>query len=566
MSKTKTDGMQEKEIKKLKEKNSIRSLFSRLFFYHPHIEYDFTLPQNDEERITINLQNAKKEESSKEASKETPKIYTSLDVNLEYMKVQYNSMINSDIIIRPFTLIARNKQYHAFIMYIDGMVDSKTINDFLLEPLMLRNRANIYDTNSDNVVSSAVSNNITVRKVKRFNLVDYVFTSLMPQNSVKMSSDFDEIISGINSGNCALFIDTIDTAFDIEVKGFKQRSVDTPNNEIVIRGSQEAFNEIIRTNTSMLRRLINNENLIIENIEVGALSKTKCAICYMKNIANDDLVAEVKYRLNNVDVDYLISSGQLEQLIEDKSSSSLPQVLATERPDKASNYLLEGRVVVIVNGSPYVLIMPGTFLDFIASPEDINLKYQFANLLKLIRLFAIVITLLLPGIYVAITTFHQELIPTELLFAIVASRESVPFPVISEIIVMELSFELIREAGIRVPSPIGPTIGIVGALVLRTSCCGCQYCKSYFDYFSCYYCHFFFCYTRFFSQLSLSNCPFCLYPISIFLWLSRYSIRSVCSSSTSCQYEIFWSTLFSTLCTYYQCNHKRFLPKTYLET
>lgn len=271
---------------------------------------------------------------------------------------------------------------------------------------------------------------------------------------------------GINSGNCALFVDTLDTAFDIDVKGFKQRGVSKPENEIVIRGSQEAFTESIRTNTSLLRRFVNNENLIIENIEIGNLSNTKCGICYMKDIANNELVSEVKYRLNNINIDYLISSGQLEQLIEDNGNSSLPQIIATERPDKATNYLLEGRVVILVNGSPYSLVAPGTLIDFISSPEDLNLKYQYANLLKIVRVLAFVITLFLPGLYVAITNFHQELIPTELLFAIVASRESIPFPIIFEVLLMEFSFELIREAGVRVPSPIGPTIGIVGALVL----------------------------------------------------------------------------------------------------
>lgn len=140
--------------------------------------------------------------------------------------------------------------------------------------------------------------------------------------------------------------------------------------------------------------------------------------------------------------------------------------MSTERPDKVTNHLLEGRVAIIVNGSPYVLVAPGTLIDFISSPEDLNLKYQFSNMIKIIRILAFLLALLLPGVYIAITNFHQELIPTELLFAIVASRESVPFPVIFEIILMEFSFELIREAGLRVPTPIGPTIGIVGALIL----------------------------------------------------------------------------------------------------
>ena len=212
--------------------------------------------------------------------------------------------------------------------------------------------------------------------------------------------------------------------------------------------------------------MVNNENLIIESTSVGTISRTKCAVCYINNLTNMDLVAEVKYRLNNLSIDYLLSSGQLEQLIEDNPSSSLPQVIATERPDRAATYLLEGRVLVILNGSPYGLIMPGTFFDFMSSTEDVNLDYKYTNLLRFIRVFGLLIAVLLPGLYMAITNFHQELIPTELLFSIVSSRTTVPFPILFEILLMEVSLELIREAGIRVPSPLGQTIGIIGGLVL----------------------------------------------------------------------------------------------------
>lgn len=443
--------------------NKILGFLGSIFQYKESNEYEFTI---SEEQTGEKKYESYEQELEEQKPDDPKNIFSSICVNLEYMNIIYNKMVNSDIIIREFTLTARNNQYQAFIIYIDGMVNSEFINRFILDPLMLRNDANTYSGEENRIVKQAITNNITVRKVKRFDLLDYIYTHLIPQNSVKKVQEFADIISGINSGNCALFIDTLDTAFDIEVKGFKQRGVDKPENELVVRGAQEAFTEVIRTNTSLLRRFVNNEKLIIENIEVGNLSNTKCAICYMKNIANNDLVAEVKYRINNVNVDYLISSGQLEQLIEDNGKTSLPQLISTERPDKATNYLLEGRVIVLVNGSPYALIAPGTLIDFLSSPEDLNIKFQFANLLKFIRVIAFVFTLLLPGLYVAITNFHQELIPTELLFAIVASRESVPFPIIFELIVMEISFELIREAGLRVPSPIGPTIGIVGALIL----------------------------------------------------------------------------------------------------
>lgn len=397
------------------------------------------------------------------------KIYTSLSVNLDYIKSRYNTMINSDIIIREFTLSARNKQYKAFLLFIDGMVDSNLINDFILNPLMLKNTANSYNDDETRIISEAVTNNITVRRVRKFDITEYISSSLLPQNSVERQEDFENIILGVNSGNCALFVDTLPIAFDIEVKGFKQRSIDSPSNEIIIKGPQEAFIENIRTNTSLLRRITNTENLIIENIEVGKITKTKCGVCYIKDIVNDDLVAEIKFRLNNLGIDSLLSSGQLEQLIIDDNHLGVPEILATERPDKSAKYLLQGRVVILVNGSPYSLILPATFTDFMSSPEDTNLKPYFANFLRAIRFIAAIITLLLPGIYVAITSFHQEILPTELLYSIISARENVPFPIIFELIIMEVSFELIREAGLRVPSPIGPTIRNCWCFSFRTS-------------------------------------------------------------------------------------------------
>lgn len=235
---------------------------------------------------------------------------------------------------------------------------------------------------------------------------------------------------------------------------------------MVIKGPHEAFVENIRTNTALIRKIVNNENLVIESISVGKITKTRCAVCYMKNIANPDLVNEVKYRLNNLAVDSLLSAGELEQLIVDSNDLGIPQVLSTERPDKVSKFLLGGRVAILINGTPYGVIVPAVLIDFLSSPEDSNLKVNFGNFLRGLRIIAAFITLLLPGLYVALTSFHQEILPTSLLFSILASRANVPFPIIAEILTMEISFELIREAGLRVPSAIGSTIGIVGALVL----------------------------------------------------------------------------------------------------
>ena len=438
-------------------KEIFNKAFNRIFIKQENQYYDFALAENYDQN-KCQIEDNKKDEELK--------IYPSLDVNLEYIKTKYNFLINSDIVLREFILSARGKQYKAFLLFVDGMSDTNLINDYVLKPLMLRNAANTLDSEQDRIISEAKTNNITVRKVKKFNIIEYISGCLLPENNVKNQTKFNEIVKSVNSGNCALFVDTLNIAFDIDVKGFKQRSINTPQNETVIKGPQEGFVENLRTNTSILRRIINNEELIIQNIEIGRITKTKCGLCYMKNIANPDLVSEVEYRMNNLEIDSILSSGELEQLIVDSNDLAAPRMISTERPDTVSRYLLEGRIAIIVNGTPFVLVAPATIVDFLSTPEDMNLKPAFSNFLRAIRLLGALIILLLPGIYVAITSFHQEIFPTELLFSILAARENVPFPVILEILLMEISFELIREAGLRVPSPIGFTIGIVGALVI----------------------------------------------------------------------------------------------------
>ena len=465
----------------MKNYNFFNHIYNKFIKYTPAQKNDFFLTTETNKEIEkIPIYPAENLEPTVFSKK--------INENLDYLKSKYNSLINSDIVIREFTLIANNSEYHSALIFIDGMVDTQIINNSVLKPLMLRNQSNTYtatgnkpQTNSQNneldnnynnssekkeIISEYNCNDVIIRKIKKFDLKNFVYNHLIPQNSVKLIDKFEDAISSINMGNSILIVDTIDNAFDIDAKGFKQRSINSPQNEIVVRGSQEAFVENIRTNTSMLRRIVNNENLVIENCSVGKISKTKIAICYLADIANNDLVAEIKYRVNNLDIDYLISSGQLEQLIQDNGSSLYPQLIATERPDKVSIHLLEGRVAIIVNDTPYVLVAPGVLSDFMSSPEDTNYKFQFSNMLKFIRLIAIFFALYLPGIYVAVTSYHHELLPTELLFTIEAARETVPFPVIFEILLMEITVELIREAGVRVPSPIGPTIGIVGGLIL----------------------------------------------------------------------------------------------------
>lgn len=414
---------------------SFKDFFSNLIKYSSSNDYNFFILNNNVNNVSTDASPA-----------DNYKVFANIKENLDFLKSKYNALICSDIIIREFNMFVYNENHKCFIIYIDGLVDSSSINDFILEPLMLGKFR--YNKPFDGALS------------------DYIYNCLLPQNSVTSVKNYSDVFSGINMGDCLLFIDTLEIAFDIDVKKYEHRNISVPVNESAIKGPQEGFVENIRTNTSLIRRIVNNENLVIETIPIGKISKIKCSVCYLQNIANGDLVSEIKYRLNNLAVDSLLSTGELEQLIEDDVGFGIPHVLSTERPDKCAKYLFQGRIVLLLNGNPYSIILPATIEDFLFSPEDTNLRPLFANFLRIIRILAAITTLLLPGLYMAVTNFHQELLPTELLFSILSARENVPFPIILEIILLELAFELIREASLRVPSLIASSIGIVGALIL----------------------------------------------------------------------------------------------------
>lgn len=430
---------------------SKNKFLNELFSFDPSTHYNYNL---SETQISNNEQE----------HKITQKVSKYLQENLTYLTVKYNALINSDIIIRKFTLNGKGKQYNAALVYIDGMVNSDIVNHYVLNPLMHKNQTNTEKTSETLIINKNTDLNFHTTQTPE--LQNIIYNSLISQNSIKVESKFSSIIPAINSGFTCVLVDTLDQAFCVEAKGYETRSISKPENEIVVRGSQEAFVENIRTNTSMIRRIINNENLVIEQLSLGKVTKTTVSFCYMKNIANEDLVNEVRFRLSNIDIDSIINSGTIEQLIQDSSSILFPQTFATERCDRACNNILEGRIVILVNGNPYALIVPAILIDFITSPEDINLRHQYGNLIRVIRSIAFFVAMFMPALYVAVTNFHQELLPTDLVFAISAMRRSIPFPVIVELLIMEISFELIREASLRVPAPIGSTIGIIGGLIL----------------------------------------------------------------------------------------------------
>ncbi|MCR4435857.1 MAG: spore germination protein [Clostridiales bacterium] len=443
---------------------NFRKTLARLFtFEEPKTKERFILKETEEEmaeggqkeqdkkveprkKKNEGLQLNKKSGENEENKGPKPDISKALSENMERIKDIYSIPTNGDAVLREFDLVVKNKVIPAFMVFFDGMTDRKVINDDILQPLMLLSNLDI--------------------KSDEKSIADYIRSHILPHNQLKEFKAIEQVVQGVNFGGCGIFIDGVDSAFVADVKGWEHRAVERPNTEQTIRGPQEGFTELLRANTALIRKILNDEDLIAESLTIGRRSRTPCSMMYIKDITNDSLVKEVRRRLKSIKVDYLFDSGELEQLIEDSSFLPVPQIMVTERPDKAASMLAEGKVVVVMHGSPFALCMPVTNNELLHSPEDSYVRFPYANLLRFVRIMGVFLSLLLPGLYVAITNYHQEMIPTSLLFAIEASRERVPFPSVVEILIMEISFELIREAGIRIPGPIGPTLGIIGALIL----------------------------------------------------------------------------------------------------
>lgn len=372
------------------------------------------------------------------------KVSPFLEVNKKRIEEIYGLPENKDFIIREFT-IALSPPVQAFALFMEGLSDKKIINQHILQPMMLF-------SNFHEVVEGY--------------LLDHVQKRVLTGNQVTAHEKFEQIVGGVNYGSTAVFIDGCDQALLMETKGWDHRGVDTPANEPVIRGPQEAFGETLRTNTALIRKYIRSAKLTTEMFKVGEIAQTDLAIMYLRGVANDSLVKEVKRRIKSLKSDAIIDSGILEQFIEDRPWNIAPQVMATERPDRVAYMILRGKVAILLGDNPYVLIVPTTMFDQLHTQEDYYLRPLYGSFLRLVRALAFYIAFLTPGVYLSIVLFHKEMIPTELLLAITGARERVPFPSIIEVIVLEVSFEFIREASVRIPGLMGATIGIVGALIL----------------------------------------------------------------------------------------------------
>ena len=376
--------------------------------------------------------------------KEDITVFKELEKNLEKIKLFMHYPDSGDLIIRYFKVILPERAADAFIFYFDGLSSRDNIGHFVLTPLMQR----------------------AVYTPQKGSEKEYINRQLITQNDVFICDTFKSAIDQVCFGGCGIFIDGIDTCYVADVKGWEKRSLQKPTTEGSILGPQEGFTELIRMNTALIRKTIKDPDLVIENVEIGHKSKTPCALMYIKDLANESLICEVRDRLKKVDVDYIFTSEELSNWLEDSSLKLVPQIFTTERVDRASMELVDGNVLLMVNGSPFALVMPATFFTFMKTPDSRYMRLPYANLLQIVRYIALIVSVLLPGLFIVITRYHHEMIPTDLLYALEASFEMTPFSTLVELVFLEIAFELIREAEIKYPSIGGPSIGIVGALIL----------------------------------------------------------------------------------------------------
>ena len=368
-----------------------------------------------------------------------------LDVNIKNVEAIFKDC--ADIVKREIK-VSCEKPFRIYGVYTDGLINREILENFLLKNLFnYKNlEGQIKDTESE-----------------RTQLIMQHFSSTF---DVKETDKMNDLIKSILSGDSAIFVEGCKKGLIIATRSWAARGVSEPQTESVVRGPREGFTETIRFNTVLVRRRIRDTKLKFKAISYGTRSKTDVVIAYIEDIAKPELVEEVMTRLNKYVIDAVLDSGYIEQLIEDSWKSPFPQTQATERPDKFAASLLEGKVGILVDTSPFGIIVPATLNSFYQASEDYYQRWQIMSFTRILRYLVSFLSFTLPGLYVAVLNFHPEILPTPFAISIAASREGITFSTVTEIVLMEIVFELFREAGIRAPGAIGHVISLVGGLVI----------------------------------------------------------------------------------------------------
>lgn len=354
----------------------------------------------------------------------------------------------ADIVFENFTLNSP-RPVQALLVYAESLTDSKQISSQILRPLLWE--------------MPKLNETIPARKS---GLLAFLKDSLINARKSQDATGFVELTNQVLHGNVGLLLDGEAKALIIPLQGGENRAVTEPDTEPVVIGPKDGFIEALNINLSLIRRRIRSSRLKIEMLETGLLTKTKVAVCYVEGIANPKIVAEAKERLRRINIDSTLSSNYVAELIADEAVTLFPLIQKTERPDRTAAALVEGRVAVLADNVPTVLLLPCTFVSLLQASEDYSLGAVFVSLIRLLRFLALNIALLLPAFTVAVIAYNQELLPTNLIHTVMRDRQNVPFPVAVEIMFMEFIFEILREAGVRLPKNIGQAISTVGGLVI----------------------------------------------------------------------------------------------------
>ena len=369
-----------------------------------------------------------------------------LSRNLDIFRARLGAPANADVLIRRF----QSGAFESAIVAIDGMVNTQMVDENILKPCM--------------DLPGSAGEDIQIDQRASFLMAHAV--SVLP---MKMKDNIDDLIADVLSGQCILLCEGCAVACVMDTRGFEKRTIGRPEAEQVVLGPHESFTESIRTNITLIRRIVQREELTTQFISAGGAMKTRCALLYLRGTADEAMAARIRARLENCSYDFPLTTGEVEQLIEEHPMALLPQCVRTERPDRAASFLAEGQIIVLTDGSPAALGAPSTIYHQLHTPDDASMRWQYGTFLRLVRTVGMLIHVFLPGAYLAVLRFHQQLLSPMLLTSVYETSSRVPIPVFLEALLMTLAFDLINEAGLRAPGAMGNALGIVSGLILGQS-------------------------------------------------------------------------------------------------
>lgn len=351
----------------------------------------------------------------------------------------------NNIVVTKSLLIGNEEQLEGAIIYINGLASKDIIDRDVLHPLMLHIKENLKD---------------------KPNIMEYISKKYITMSNTKIEKDINNILSSLKRGQTALLLENSDEAIIIDTSSGDYRSISEPTNESSIRGSREGFIEKLETNTSIIKRRIRDENLVIENMVLGRRTQRDLAIIYIDNIVDKNVLQELKYKLSSIDVDSVSLMGYIQQYIENDTYSIFPQSRTTERPDIVEGNLMEGRIAVMLEGTPMVLLTPSIFIEFFQAIEDYTQRTIVSSFTRILRALSVIIVITFPSIYLTLIKFNAELIPIKFVNTIIQSRSNIPLTPFMEILSMEIIVEFLREGGLRLPPKVNQTLSVVGGIII----------------------------------------------------------------------------------------------------